>query len=492
MAGPDRPDVLILMADQLNPTCLGCAGDPVVRTPHIDALAAEGVCFDAAYTVCPVCMPARGSFVSGLYPHNHQFWTNFTDQRFPADLCPHFRDMQQAGYATAKVGKFHYFNPAWGGDFEDHQDYYHALGFDFAEETTGVYMTPFHKSEYTRYLQRKGLLDPYIRDVAKRMEEGQYAWWPSPLSPDDHNDAYIGRRAVEVIERADPGQPLCLFVSFPGPHCPLDAPGEYATMYDPMDVPLPDNVPEVTRMGPREFSRDEVRHMRAAYYGKISLIDHWVGRIADAMERRGAWDRALAFFTADHGDHMGAHGRMSKGSFYDESARVPLIVRWPGRVQAGARTNALAELIDVCPTFLDAIGVDRTSGHFGASLLPVACGDADRVHDAVFSEIRQAGGLAYMVRTERYKWWINPKREALFDMAADPLEQRDLVQSEPHQAVRAAMRDRLSRFLVETQVDRARDYKSLFTRAGIEAGTEGLAEHMYRLFKRCQGLSGAE
>jgi len=160
----NRPDVLILLTDQLSPRTLGCAGDPVVKTPHIDSLASEGVYFSAAYSVCPVCMPARDSLISGLYPHNHGFWFNYTEPIFPAELATIFKNIRNAGYLTAQIGKFHHFNPPWGGDFADYGDYYHALGFEFAEETTGPYMTPFHKAEYTRYLQKEGLLDAYLRD----------------------------------------------------------------------------------------------------------------------------------------------------------------------------------------------------------------------------------------------------------------------------------------------------------------------------------------
>ena len=96
-----QPDVVVFMTDQLNPRTLGCAGDPVIKTPHIDSLADEGVCFDAAYSVCPVCMPARDSFISGLYPHNHGFWSNYTDRRFPAELATVFNDVRRAGYLTA-------------------------------------------------------------------------------------------------------------------------------------------------------------------------------------------------------------------------------------------------------------------------------------------------------------------------------------------------------------------------------------------------------
>lgn len=480
----DQPDVVVFLTDQLNPRTLGCAGDPVIRTPHIDRLAQEGVCFDAAYSVCPVCMPARGSFISGLYPHNHGLWSNYTDRRFPPELATVFNDIRNAGYLTAQVGKFHHFNPPWGGDFENYGEYYDALGFELAEETTGPYMTPFHKAEYTRYLEKEGLLDAYLRDIAERLERGQYTVKPSPLPPDAHNDVFIGRRAVEVIDGTPRDRPLCLVVSFPGPHTPLDAPGEYYSMYDPADVPMPPNVQEVSRPKGQAFSLVTLRQMRANYYGKITLIDDWIGRVIEALRRRGTWDRALTFFTADHGEMLGAHGGMGKCRFTEESARVPFIVRWPGRAPAGRRTEALAEIIDVGATVIDAIGTAPSQEQFGKSLLPVLTGETESVRDAAFSEIRMGAGPAYMVRTTDYKWWQTPRQERLYHLAADPYELNDLSQSPDHANVRREMCDRLAAFLMTTQIDWSRGYQPLFTRAGIAAGSADVADRLYEQFKQ--------
>ena len=167
-----RPDVLLVLTDQWNPRMLGCAGHPQVRTPNLDALAGEGILFDAAYTQCPVCMPARGSLASGLYPHNHGFWSNFSGLRFPADQITLFRDIRDAGYSTAKIGKFHYYNAEWGENHADHSDYYDALGLDWAQELPTPYMGPHLRNEYTAYLQQKGLLDAYLADICRRFEVG--------------------------------------------------------------------------------------------------------------------------------------------------------------------------------------------------------------------------------------------------------------------------------------------------------------------------------
>ncbi len=237
-----QPDILLIMADQFNPRCMGCAGDPVIKTPHLDRLAREGALFDNCYTNSPVCMPARISLATGRYPHEHGCWMNFVD-RFPPDQITLFDDLTEAGYFTAKTGKFHYF---------------------------------------------------------------------TDTNLEDHLDSFIARRAIEFLETAPRDRPFFHFISFPGPHSPVDAVGPYATMYDPAKIPMPPNVPGGGSQGLRRYSEQEVRQTRAFYYGKISLIDRWIGEILRTLQERGTLDNTLIIFTADHGDMMGAHKRFGK------------------------------------------------------------------------------------------------------------------------------------------------------------------------------------
>lgn len=458
-----------------------------VRTPNIDVLALEGVRFSAAYTQSPVCMPARCSLASGLYPHNHGFWMNFTGRLFPAEQITMFRDIRNAGYSTAKIGKYHFHSLEWGEDYKDYKDYYDGMGLDWAEELPTPYMGPFLKNEYTEHLKIKGLLDGYIRDIARRFEKGDTdVVAPSPLPPDDHPDGYVAGKAVEYIKNCPTDKPMFLCVSFPGPHSPFDAPGDYATMFDPGDIELLPNVPEKIR----RHDQEHLRKIQANYFGKIAHLDDRVGQLVDAMKRRGTWDNTQAIFAADHGDYMGSHGRFGKGGFHDESARVPLIMRWPGRIPGGRTTDALAELIDVYPTIIDASGGTVTPHRFGTSLLPVVT-DGKDVHDAVFSEIGHGEHFNYMVRTEQYKWFVHGGREALFDMQQDPYELRNLIESESHRDVAAEMKARLRDFLMQTQVNFAADYKNLFTRIGLLAPTPGgMAERLEEMFRQVHSANG--
>ena len=229
-----RPDILLILTDQWNARMVGYAGDAAVQTPHLDGLAAAGVTFSAAYTRSPVCMAARCSLASGLYPHNHGFWNNFTDVRFPARQITFFRDLQRAGYRTARIGKYHYFNLAWGEDHRDHSAYYAELGLDWAQELPTPYMGPYLRNEYTAHLQARGLFDAYATDIAERFATGDFdIVRPSPLPPDDHLDGYVAQQALAYLDRCPPNQPLFLCVSFPGPHTPFDAPSPYGERFAP-------------------------------------------------------------------------------------------------------------------------------------------------------------------------------------------------------------------------------------------------------------------
>ena len=471
-----KPDIVFIFCDQWNARYLGCAGHTQVRTPHIDALAAGGCMFDAAYTPSPVCMPARVSLASGLYPHSHGFFHNYTDKLFPAEQVTLFRLLQETGYTTAKIGKYHFFSMEWGQDYEDYREYYDQLGLDWAEETSTPYQGPFLNTGYTRLLEEHGLLDTFITDIGDRYVDGQYAPRPSPLPPDMTPDGYVCRQTLACLRRDQTDRPLFLCASFPGPHTPLDAPGKYADMVDPAAVVLPANYDEERC----RYGREQLRRMTALYIGKIKHLDDRVGEIVGALKQRGNWENTVVVFSVDHGDRMGEHGLVSKCGFEEGSARVPLIIGGPAAPVArrALRNASPVSLLDLFPTFIDIAGGEVPDTCQATSLLPIVRGETDHVHDAVFSEIAQDDGFNYMVRDARWKWTIHGKsgRQRLFDMETDPLETRDLVDSAEHADTVQALRDRMLRFLMSTQLNQARGYENLFTRIGMKFPTEDADE----------------
>lgn len=459
-----RPNMLILMPDQMRADCMSAVGHPQIKTPNMDRLCAEGTRLENAVTSCPLCMPARASFVNGLYSHNHFMWMN--RGRMPAEDETFFQILQRAGYYTGHIGKSHYYDHA-GQHMRDEEPYMHARGLDYVHEITGPWATTKTRSYMTDEWEKHGLYDKFKDDYRKRKENGPCSVWPSPLPTELHLDSYVGRIAEEFVKGYDRDEPFCLFVGFGGPHEPWDAPGEYAEMYSPAEAPaaiaasdpqewLPEHAVERMTGGRVErMTAEDIGRLRANYYGKISLIDYWFGRIISACEEQGFWDDTLVVFWSDHGEMLGDQGRLHKNVFYESSIRVPLVLRWPGRIPEGETTRALAQQIDVFPTLVDAVDAPPSTRCQGKSLWPVISGKAESVRDAVLSEHAKGGREErnYMVRTERFKYAMDRlgRGYMLFDLEKDSGEQVNLIGHPDMKDVQAGMHQRLFELLADAQ-----------------------------------------
>lgn len=458
----ERPNILILMTDQQRADCLSAVGHPQLRTPNMDRIAESGVLFTQAATVSPVCMPARASFANSLFPHNHGMWRNRGCMQPEDDTF--FQHLQGAGYCTALIGKSHYY--AHGkGHMADYLPYMYARGLEYVHEVTGPLATRVMRSHMSDYLEEHGLYKAFKTDYAERGKhrgENPFLVRPSPLPAEHFLDSYVGRRAEEYLsEYADP-RPFCLFVGFPGPHEPWDAPGEYASMYDPEGAPepippvdpnsLPESIQDMSdfqTMG--SFSEENARRVRANYYGKISLIDHWVGRILDTCKERGLLDNTITVFWSDHGDMLGDHGRVFKCTFHESSMRVPLIVGWPGSLPEGTTSDALAQTVDVYSTLMELLGLEVPERCQGRSLVPVLSGSETNVREYQLSEISYSGEKRLCLRTRGKKYAIRQNGDGfmLFDLGEDPEERENLMGEDAD--LEDGMRQMLLRKLVNTQ-----------------------------------------
>ena len=454
-----KPDVLVILTDQWSPRYVGW-NNPGVRTPNLDRIAREGMIFDRCYATSPICMPSRVSLITGLYPHNHghALWGNAQEYHAPPEHAPMFRDIRRAGYITAQIGKLHWASGGGVGNaFPSVDDYHRSLGLDFVIDVGGPPDHAKARDPYAEHLRALGLLDAVAGDMRSRYLANQYEPHASVAPAGHYHDAFVADQAVKFIGGQPPDRPICLVVSFHSPHPPLDAPGDYATMFDPERIELPANVPERFVHDGRTLERADVRRMAANYLGKIAFVDTCVGRLVEAMKARGTWDGALVAFTADHGEMMGAHGALSKGRFWEESARVPFALRWPGRIAPG-RTAALAQMFDLYPTIVEAIGGDLSPGRMATSLLPVAEGRATGVRDTVIGEIGSKSPLRMMICDGRHKWWADDRGEALFDLDADPLEMTNLAADPDRQPLLHRMRERMLTHLRSTQVNHSEGY----------------------------------
>jgi arylsulfatase len=474
------PNILLIMSDQHRASVMGCAGDPVVQTPHLDRLASEGIRFDNVYCQGPLCMPARASLLTERYVRDHGVSRNAWDT--PTSLPTFVRDVAAAGYHTSCIGKMHLWvhgggRRAGGQRTRDTRERAGQMrGYGFAEpiETVGKLATVNITSEYSDHLASRGLYGTYrewvsARRYASATVDGQPRRLPlwttgsNPVSGDDYIDAWHGRRAAAWIEEYDRGQPFFQWVGFPGPHDPWDAPADYADLYRGVQMPMPASLerPELPRDGAFKNFLDYflnvhsdsasltdavIAEIRRFYYGNVTVIDEAIGRMIDALERRGLLDQTWVIYTSDHGEMMGEHRMLTKMVFYEPAVKVPLIIR-PPRGCAPRVVSQLAEHLDLSATIRDIAGSAGDPSFEGRSLLGWARGGTGFSRPAVFSENFGLG----MVRTPAHKLvFVEDTGEPvqLFDLATDPLEDANLVsRDDQHQARDALMSTLVTPFL---------------------------------------------
>ncbi|MRH89924.1 sulfatase-like hydrolase/transferase [Nocardia sp. SYP-A9097] len=444
---PDRPmNVLVIMSDQHNPKILGAAGNSIVRTPNMDALAARGTRFDAAYCASPICVPSRAAFATGLYPHQTGHWDNAMGYDGGVEGWGH--ELQRAGRRVESIGKLHYRNA------ED------PTGFD-------VQHLPMHLAGGI------GQVWGSVRDPLPRRDNAPLMVSISGGADSDYTryDAAVTDRTCEWLgDERNHEEPWVLYTGLLAPHFPYLAPPRFFEMYDPAEMPTPTMRPEhghtrhpwVERFagvlpGLDDSNTDEERRRAAAaYYALVSYLDHNLGRMLGALAASGQAGNTLVVYTSDHGDMTGSRGLWGKSLMYTESAGVPLIVAGPG-VAAGRVCHTPASLVDLYPTILEAADVTPTgAARPGRSLLGLAAASVDRDR-VVFSEYHAMGATsaAYLIRKGDFvlHHYVGFPPE-LYDLAGDPEQTLDLAESPGHAGVLADLTGELRRVLDPELVDK--------------------------------------
>ncbi len=466
MAQPTN--VLVIMSDEHNRKLAGYAGHPVVQTPHLDALAAAGTEFTAAYTPCPICVPARGAFHTGQPVHRSQCWDNAIayDGRMPG--WP--QALRARGHHTASIGKLHYQGHA-GQDYGLSEV---ILPMQIAGGTGDVTML---------------LRDPTdVRETAAKKLLAQAGPGESEYTRYDRRVAAAADTWLRESAPKHTDRPWVLFVSMVAPHFPLTAPAEFYDRYINADLPRPKlwdggveqrlNHPWLRDYGHRS---DHYRHFRgdadlqralAGYYGLVSFLDSHVGMLLRTLEETGLGANTRVVYTSDHGDNLGTRGLWGKCTMFEESAAIPLLMAGPGVPKGRCATPVT--LCDLAATILDAAGARDAIGELGlpgASLLDLAGRPTqDR---AALSELHTyCPDAVYMLRTPRHKYihYVNHPPQ-LFDLEADPEELHDLAADPAHAALLRAMEARLRAMLDPEAVNASaqRDQADMIERLGGEA-----------------------
>lgn len=454
------PNILLVMADQHQADILGCNGDPIVRTPHLDRIASEGTNLTNTYCQGPLCMPARASFLTERYVRDHGVFQNHVDP--PRDLPTFLHTLQDEGYHTSCVGKMHLWVHGKPRGRErahhtrDRADQMAEYGFAEPIETVGKLASVGVRSEYADFLDDHGLYTTYQEFVGERMYAHQnpgaklpnWAADPIPLPVDAYIDAWHGERAARWIRDYDRDEPWFLWVGFPGPHDPWDAPLEAVEEYAGIDIPMPRSVERPVlpdddspfhrfldfflwhHSDSATFTDEQIEKTRRAYYANVTIIDEAVGEMRRALEETNQLDNTWIIYTADHGEMMGEHRMLMKMVFYDQSTKVPLLVRAPDGVSRAETVDVLTEHMDISATIRAIAGAGTRDGFEGRSLLPLIDGSSTEGRDVVFSENY---GMA-MARTATHKIAFHEDSLApaqLFDLAADPVEDHNILADEP-------------------------------------------------------------
>ncbi|MFP4510762.1 MAG: sulfatase, partial [Spirochaetaceae bacterium] len=491
----NRPNILLIMADQQRADALGIHR-PWLKTPALDRLANEGLSVNRCYPPTPVCLPCRASMATGQFPSTHGARHN--ESGLPLDYpVTSASAFQRAGYFTHMIGKSHIssvHNPSSPESAPDIYNFAHYrqwhgpwYGFERADINVG-HSTEKHAASmhYGAWLEDRGV------DIQKYFGIGAYTDYGTWDLPEEHHSStWVAETSIASMRQAcTEGRPFFQWVNFQDPHNPCMVPEPWASMY--RDAPIPDHgffdgepesfqqkpafyqelleqpgeyacrpsdpgLPGVSNTSSFDWPPDKVRENAAHYYGMVSLIDKHVGRMLDALDSLGIAENTIVIYASDHGDLLGDHGLFWKGvAAFEESMRVPFLVRAPGVIPAGRSTDALHSLLDVYPTLLELIGARAPRTFEGLSQREVWTGKAESVRDSVVVEEQPADTdfVQRILIDEQYKtvYYAGRPLGELYDMKRDPNQIHNLWQVDEYRAVR----DERIRVILDRELRRTR------------------------------------
>ena len=488
-----RPNVVMIVVDDLNDFVTGLGGHPQARTPHVERLAQSGVAFANAYSNNPVCAPSRSSLFTGIYPHtsgNYSFtpWHTYPVLRNSKTLMEHFRDN---GYRTYGSGKLmhHHVRRVWD-EFENRANY-GPVAWD-GKQGIGHPSVP---EPFRSIGPIDGSFAP-LSDVPSLPEQartkGHVGWYDTTnkrpfryvdpndrdLTPDEANARWAAKQ-IGQLAKTSGNQPFFLAVGFLRPHTPLHAPKAYFDRFPLESVELPTIKPgdaedcyyvqavdpRNNKKGPKYFRllrqsyptlEEGLKTYVRAYLACVAFVDDQIGRVIEAVDRTPLRDNTIILLTSDHGYNMGEKDYLFKNSLWEESTRVPLIVRAPGVGRPGSIVDQPVSLIDVYPTLVDLCGLegDTRKGPEGVtieghSLKPLMQGLAWDGPEAALSVINggppdKIAGKHFSVRTRDWRYILYADgSEELYDHAKDPHEWTNLAADPVHARTKARLRKML-------------------------------------------------
>ncbi|PAV30768.1 sulfatase [Virgibacillus profundi] len=465
-----KPNILLITSDQQHWDTIGAFNDEI-STPNIDRLVKEGTTFKRAYCPNPTCTPTRASIITGMYPSQHGAWTLGT--KLSEDIRTVGDEMQETGYRTALIGKAHFQPTASTDEYESIESMPLLQDQEYWKKFTGPYygferveMLRNHAHEhlvgqhYVNWLEEKKCTnwrDYFAAPTGKMTYEDKYKW---KLPEKYHYNSWIAERTNSLMETYQQnGEPFFIWASFPDPHPPYLVSEPWDEMYDPERLKYLEGERGEHEHNPEHFqlTQDEdpdfskykesgyavhglhshkldvakIRKNKAVYYGMISFMDKYVGRILDQLEKIGIAENTIVIFTSDHGHLFGQHDMHYKGPFhYEDLLKVPFVIRYPGEVPAGSSSDAMQSLVDLAPTLLELIGEEIPDRMTGESQTKVWLNQVESARDHVICENHHEPSSVHLKTyvNERYKITVyyNQIYGELFDLKKDPGEYYNL------------------------------------------------------------------
>lgn len=435
----NRPNILFITTDYTRGEDLPVTGAPFLIAPTLSKLCDEGAVFVRHCCNSPICMPARATIATGHYPHSHSLWDNRSIPLKQTGLPLLTTDLKAMGYQTIGIGKMH-FHPFKADGYYDYDIRVTLEGKDAG----------YRDDDYEKYLAEKG----YSRKQLQQQTDGSdiprgQSFFDWQLDENLHADAFVGNQAVETIQNDNLSKekPWFMWVSFTGPHNPWNAPERFAKLYREMDdLPTGNFVEGELDTKPIHYTRHrygyggdlmelydkssnemkvEIRKgIRAGHYGMLSLIDEWMGKIMDELEKKGQLDNTIVIFSSDHGSALFDNEMLHKGSAFPTQSQVPFVVWYPGGIKPGIRTE-FTEHVDLYATFLELAGDKNPHASEGKSLVDLFKNPGHQVHDFVIIE-------STMVTSIMNDQWLAgfhhiTGETELYDLKKDPMCHINLV-----------------------------------------------------------------
>jgi uncharacterized sulfatase len=468
----NRPNILLMTSDQQHWSTLGVLNKEI-STPNLDRLAAQGTIFTRAYCPNPTCTPTRTSILTGSHPSQHGAWSLGT--KLLEDRHTIGEDLIDAGYKTALIGKAHFqplqSTPQYSSiesvdilqDLEFWKDFNGPYyGFEHIELLRNHANEHLAGQHYAIWLEEQGCSNwrDYFRPPLGTMDPAIMHKWPLPEKY--HYNTWIAERTNALLSQYQSEErPFFIWASFPDPHPKYIASEPWDEMYDADQLTIPRITPGEHDLNPPHFAMtqqvdpdfsawnesgvgihgysshidmytpEDRKQLVATYYGMISMLDKYVGRILDHLDELGLTENTIVVFTSDHGNLFGQHGLFTKGGFhYEDLIRVPLIASCPGRIPAGQYSNAIQSLVDLAPTFLSFADIPIPRSMTGIDQQNVWRGKVDSARDHAICEFRYEPTTIHQKTyvEERYKITVYYQQTygELFDLQEDPGEIHNL------------------------------------------------------------------